>query len=132
MYNHITLLGRLVNDPENRYTPTQTLVATFTIAVDRDRKDANGNKQTDFFRCKAFSKTAEFITAYFSKGKMIGVEGSIQIDRVEKEGQKRDYISIAVNKAFFTGERRDDYSQTEPTNTATARGYDDETDEVPF
>lgn len=131
MYNHITLLGRLVNDPENRYTPTQTLVATFTIAVDRDRKDSNGNKQTDFFRCKAFSKTAEFITAYFGKGKMIGVEGQINIDRVEKDGVKRDYISVNVNKAFFTGERRDDYSQPEPTHTATARGYEEE-DEVPF
>ena len=131
MYNHITLLGRVCGEIENRYTPTQTLVATFTIAVDRDRKDSAGNKQTDFFRCKAFGKTAEFVQSYFSKGKMIGVEGSIQIDRVEKEGQKRDYISIAVNKAFFTGEKRDDSLRLEPANQPTNQADYDDSD-VPF
>ena len=125
-------MGRLTYDPETRYTPSGTAVCAFTIAVDRGRNDSNGNRQTDFLRCRAFGKTGEFVQTYFAKGRMIGVEGSIQIDRTEKDGQKREYISIVVNKAFFTGERRDDYSQTEPTHTATARGYDDETDEVPF
>ena len=131
MFNHITLLGRICGEIENRYTPTQTLVATFTIAVDRDRKDSAGNKQTDFFRCRAYSRTAEFISNYFSKGKMIGVEGQINIDRVEKDGVKRDYVNINVNKAFFTGEKRDDSSRFEPTSQATSQADYDDSD-VPF
>ena len=131
MYNHITLLGRICGEIENRYTPTQTLVATFTIAVDRDRKDSAGNKQTDFFRCRAYSKSAEFISNYFSKGKTIGVEGQINIDRVEKDGVKRDYVNINVSRAFFTGEKRDDYSSNQHTKQDEPQGYEDDSD-VPF
>ena len=129
--NIAILLGRLTADPETRYTATGTAVCSFTIAVDRDRKDSAGNRQTDFLRCKAFNKTAEFVQNYFAKGRMIGVEGSIQIDRVEKDGQKREYISIAVNKAFFTGEKRDDSSRFEPTSQATSQADYDDSD-VPF
>lgn len=130
--NIAIIMGRLTYDPETRYTPTGTAVCSFTVAVDRDRKDSAGNRQTDFLRCKAFGKTAEFVQSYFGKGKMIGVEGSIQIDRVEKDGQKREYISIAVNKAFFTGEKRDDYSSTQPTKQDEPQGYEDNSDDVPF
>ena len=129
--NIAIIMGRLTSDHETRYTPTGTAVCSFTVAVDRDRKDQAGNRQTDFLRCKAFGKTAEFVQSYFSKGKMIGVEGSIQIDRVEKEGQKRDYISIAVNKAFFTGEKRDDSFRFEPTSQPTNQADYDDSD-VPF
>lgn len=129
--NIAIIMGRLTSDPETRYTATGTAVCSFTVAVDRDRKDSAGNRQTDFLRCKAFGKTAEFVQSYFSKGKMIGVEGSIQIDRVEKEGQKRDYISIAVNKAFFTGEKRDDSLRFEPDSQPTNQADYDDSD-VPF
>lgn len=129
--NIVILMGRICGEIETRYTATGTAVCSFTVAVDRDRKDSAGNRQTDFLRCKAFGKTAEFVQSYFSKGKMIGVEGSIQIDRVEKEGQKRDYISIAVNKAFFTGEKRDDSLRLEPANQPTNQADYDDSD-VPF
>ena len=71
MINKVILMGRLTADPELRQTTTGISSCNFTVAVDRGYKSANGEKQTDFIRCQAWKQTAEFVSRYFSKGKMI-------------------------------------------------------------
>jgi len=103
MLNNITLMGRLVKDPELRYTNNQTPVMSVTVAVDRDfGKDINGNKITDFIDLVAWKSTAEFINKYFAKGQMIAVQGSIQ-NRIweDKEGKNRRSTEVLVSSAYF-------------------------------
>lgn len=80
MLNHIIIMGRLVRDPELRYTQSQVPVASFTIACDRNFTNRDsGEKQTDFIDCVAWRSTAEFISKYFFKGSMAVVEGRLQV-----------------------------------------------------
>ena len=80
MLNHIVLMGRLTRDPELRYTQSQTPVASFTLAVDRDYSGKDGaEKQTDFIDCVAWRSTGEFASKYFSKGRMAVVSGRLQL-----------------------------------------------------
>ena len=91
MLNKIFLMGRLTRDPELRRTQTGTPVASFSLAVDRDFKDkATGERSTDFIDVVAWRQTAEFVSRYFTKGRMAVVEGRLQIrDWTDKEGGKR-------------------------------------------
>ena len=91
MLNHITIMGRLTRDPELRYTQSQTPVASFTLAVDRDFGGRDGGeKQTDFIDCVAWRSTAEFVSKYFAKGSMAVVSGRLQI---------RDWTARAASAA---------------------------------
>ena len=79
MLNHITIMGRLTRDPELRMTQSQTQVASFTLAVDRDFGGRDGaERQTDFIDCVAWRQTAEFVSKYFTKGRMAVVSGRLQ------------------------------------------------------
>lgn len=99
MYNRIIVIGRLVADPELRTTPNGVNVASFRVAVNRPRD----KEKSDFFNVVAWRQNAEFITRYFSKGKLIGIEGSLQTrDYTDKEGNKRTAFEIQVERAFFT------------------------------
>ena len=99
MYNRIIVIGRLVADPELRATPNGVNVASFRVAVNRPRD----KEKSDFFNVVAWRQNAEFITRYFSKGKLIGIEGSLQTrDYTDKEGNKRTAFEIQVERAFFT------------------------------
>ena len=91
MLNHITIMGRLTRDPELRYTQTQTPVASFTLAVDRDYSNRDTNeRQTDFIDCVAWRSTAEFVSKYFQKGSLSVVSGRLQLrDWTDKDGNKR-------------------------------------------
>ena len=91
MLNKIILMGRLTRDPELRHTQTGTAVASFSLAVDRDFKDkATGDRTTDFIDVVAWRQTGEFVSRYFTKGRMAVVEGRLQIrDWTDKEGGKR-------------------------------------------
>ena len=87
MLNHIVLMGRLTRDPELRHTGTGTAVASFTLAVDRDFKNQNGEKETDFIDIVAWRSTAEYVSKYFTKGRMAVVTGRLQIRNwTDKEG----------------------------------------------
>ena len=101
MLNKAILMGRLVRDPEMRRTQSNTAVASFTLAVDR-QKDKNGNKQTDFIDCVAWSHTAEFLCKYFTKGSMAVVCGRIQSRNWEdKNGSKRTSIEVHCEEINF-------------------------------
>lgn len=111
MLNHITIMGRLVRDPELRYTQSQTPVASFTVAVDRDFSGRDGGeKQTDFIDCVAWRQTAEFVSKYFSKGSMAVVAGRLQIrDWQDRDGNKRRSAEVVAENIYFgESKRRDD------------------------
>ena len=110
MLNHIVIMGRLTRDPELRYTQSQTPVASFTLAVDRNFTSRDsGEKQTDFIDCVAWRSTAEFISKYFAKGSMAVVSGRLQIrDWVDKENNKRRNSEIIVEEIFFGDSKRRD------------------------
>ena len=110
MLNHIVVMGRLTRDPELRYTQSQTPVASFTVAVDRDFANRdNGERQTDFIDCVAWRQTAEFVNKYFQKGSMAVVSGRLQIrDWTDREGGKRRSAEIVVDNMYFGESKRRD------------------------
>ena len=103
MLNKIFLMGRLTRDPELRRTQGGTPVASFTLAVDRDYKDkASGERGTDFIDCVAWRQTGEFVSKYFSKGRMAVVEGRLQMrDWTDKEGNKRRTAEVIADNVYF-------------------------------
>jgi len=107
--NHIILMGRLTRDPELRHTQSGIPVASFSLAVDRRMKSASGERQADFIDCVAWRHTAEFVSKYFSKGRMCAVHGSLQLrDWQDKNGNNRRSAEVVVDNVYFTGEKRDD------------------------
>ena len=93
--NKVVLIGRLTRDPELRYTAGGLAVTTFSIAVDRRFKNQQGERVTDFFRCKAWRQKAEFVANYITKGRLVAVEGSIEISEVPgQDGQRRTFVDI--------------------------------------
>lgn len=109
MLNHITLMGRLVRDPELRYTQSQTPVVSFRIAVDRDYSGRDGGeRQADFIDIVAWRQTAEFINKYFQKGRMIVVSGRLQMrDWTDRDNNKRTSAEVVADNVYFGDSRRD-------------------------
>lgn len=102
MLNTIMIMGRMTRDPELRHTNGGTPVTSFTLAVDRDRKGQNGEKETDFIDVVAWSKTAEFVTKYFAKGRMAVVQGRLQIrDWTDKDSNKRKSAEVVADNVYF-------------------------------
>ena len=109
MLNHITLMGRLVRDPELRRTGSGVAVASFRIAVDRDYSPKDGGeRKADFIDCVAWRQTGEFISKYFAKGRMIVVDGRLEMrDWTDKDGNKRISAEVIVENAYFGDSKRD-------------------------
>lgn len=108
MLNRIVLMGRLTRDPELRRTGSGTPVASFTLAVDRDFKDQNGEKQTDFIDCVAWRSSAEFVSKYFSKGRMAAVSGQLRIRNwQDKDGNKRRSAEVIADNVYFADSKKD-------------------------
>jgi single-strand DNA-binding protein len=101
MFNRVILIGRLTRDPELRYTQSGIAVTSFTLAVDRNYKNAQGEKETDFIPCIAWRQLAELCANYLAKGKLAAVEGRIQIDTGEKDGQRQYYTKVVAEKVKF-------------------------------
>ena len=109
MLNRIILMGRLTRDPELRHTQTGTAVASFSLAVDRDfRNRDSGEKGVDFIDVVAWRNTAEFVSKYFTKGRMAVVEGRLQIrDWTDREGGKRRSAEVVADNVYFGDSKRD-------------------------
>lgn len=126
MLNHIVLMGRLVRDPELRRTGAGTAVASFTIAVDRDFSGKDSEKETDFIDCVAWRQTGEFVSKYFSKGRMIVVDGRLQVRKWQtKEGENRYSTEVIANSCYF-GDSKKESSSSESYGggyTAPTGGY---------
>lgn len=110
MLNKIILMGRLTRDPELRRTSSGIAVAAFTLAVDRDFSNSQtGERETDFIDIVAWRSTAEFVSKYFSKGRMAVVAGRLQIRPwTDKDGNKRRSAEVIADNVYFGDSKRDD------------------------
>ena len=142
MLNKIIIMGRLTIDPELRRTGSGTAVTSFSLACDRDFKSQSGEKETDFIEVVAWKNTAEFISKYFSKGRMAVVEGRLQIrDWTDKDGKKRTTAEVVADNVYFADSKRSESNdnQKENFNALSGRLSDDfvpiseeDTSELPF
>lgn len=107
--NHITIMGRLTRDVELRRTGSGIAVASFTVAVDRDYSDKqSGEKETDFIECVAWRQTGEFVSKYFTKGRMIVVDGRLQIRGwTDKDGNKRRTAEVVADNCYFGDSKKE-------------------------
>ena len=109
MLNHIDIMGRLVRDPELRRTNSGKAVVSFSLAVDRDFAPDGGEKETDWIDCVAWKHTAEFISKYFTKGRMAVVSGRLQTRSWnDKDGNKRKSVEVVVENVYFGDSKKDD------------------------
>ena len=141
MLNKIIIMGRLTRDPELRRTGSGTAVTSFSLACDRDFKSQSGEKETDFIEVVAWKNTAEFVSKYFSKGRMAVVEGRLQIrDWTDKAGNKRTTAEVVAENVYFADSKRSESNdnQKENFNALSGRLSDDfvpiseEDGEIPF
>ena len=141
MLNKVVLMGRLTKDPELRRTGSGTAVTSFSLACDRDFKSQSGDKETDFIGVVAWKNTAEFVSKYFSKGRMAVVEGRLQIrDWTDKAGNKRTTAEVVADNVYFADSKRSESNdnQKENFNALSGRLSDDfvpiseEGGEIPF
>lgn len=124
MLNRITIMGRLVRDPELKYTASNTAVTSFTLAVERDF----GEKKTDFIDCVAWKQTAEFVCNYFHKGSLAVASGRLQLrDWEDQNGNKRRNAEVVADSIYFGESKRTDDSK--PTFTELSNEDDGE---MPF
>ena len=109
MLNHIVIMGRLTRDPELRRTGSGIAVASFTVAVDRDFGNReSGERETDFIDCVAWRQTGEFVSKYFTKGRMAVVSGRLQIRNwTDKDGNKRRTAEVVADNVYFGDSKRD-------------------------
>ena len=140
MFNLVVLTGRLTADPELKTTQSGIPVTTFSIAVNRNYR-AGEEQQTDFINIVAWRQRAEFITKYFKKGSMIGIEGSIQTRKYQdKNGNNRTIFEVVVNNAQFVESKREggpssavnepaSYSNADASDFTEIGGMDDD---LPF
>ena len=116
--NKIMLVGRLVRDPEVRSTSTGSSTANFTVAVSRNFKNKDGNYDADFLPCVAFRNSADFVSKYFKKGSLIGIEGRVQTRNYDaQDGTKRYVTEVVVENAEFVGGKNDGSTPTVSTDT---------------
>lgn len=109
MLNHITIMGRLTRDPELRRTASGVAVASFTLAVDRDQKPKEGERETDFIECVAWRQTGEFVSKYFGKGRMAVVSGRLQIRSwTDKDGNKRRTAEVVADNVYFGDSKKEE------------------------
>lgn len=120
MLNHIVVMGRLTRDPELRRTGSGIAVASFSLAVDRDYTPKDGSeRETDFIDCVAWRQTGEFVSKYFTKGRMAVVSGRLQIRNWnDKDGNKRRTAEIVVDNVYFGDSKRD----TNPNGSYNSAG----------
>lgn len=118
MLNRVILMGRITHDLELKQTPSGISSLTFSVAVERNYADQNGERQSDFIRCVAWRQTAEFIGKYFGKGRMIALEGQLRTRTYDdKNGTKHYVTEVYVDKASFTGEPKQGGNSNQNNNS---------------
>lgn len=121
MLNTVALMGRLTADPELRYTGSNIPVTSFTLAVERDFKSGNGEKQTDFINIVAWRNTAEFVSKWFRKGQLMAVTGAIQTRKYQdRDGNNRTAVEVVADHAYFAEGRRDTEGRQADNRQATS------------
>lgn len=129
MLNHITIMGRLARDPELRRTGGGIAVTSFTLAVDRDfvPKDG-GERETDWIDCVAWRSTGEFVSKYFTKGRMVVVSGRLQVRSwTDKDGNKRRATEVIAENVYFGDSKREVQPSATPSYAAAPTPSSDST-----
>ena len=124
MLNHVTMMGRLCADPELRSTQSGISVTSFRIACDRNYADQEGEVQTDFYDVTAWRGTAEIVCEYFSKGRMIAIDGRLETRSWEdRDGNNRVSVCIVAESVYFADSKRSEDAEEKPAKgKATGRG----------
>lgn len=131
MLNQVVIMGWMATQPEMRQTTTGKMTTSFRVCVDRDRKNANGEREGDFFTCVAWEKTAEMICTHFPKGAPIALTGRLQSrDFQDKTGAKRQVVEINVASVYFCGPKKEQRAQ-EPNAASDFAPVEDDGD-LPF
>jgi single-strand DNA-binding protein len=133
--NRIVLIGRLTRDPELRYTPSGVAVASFGLAVDRPFSNQAGERETDFIDIVVWRKLAETVSGHLQKGRLVAVQGRLQIRSYEtQDGQKRKAAEVVADDVRFLDRPRDAAPGAESFGdyAGPASGAEDEAEEVPF
>ena len=131
MLNRVILIGRLTKDPELRYTPNGVAVASFTLAVDRFRNNAQGERETDFIPIVVWQKQAENCANYIGKGSLCAVEGRIQVRTYDaKDGTRRWVTEVIADNVRFLDRRDNASSDAALGSIGSEIGFTD--DDVPF
>ena len=121
MLNQIILMGRLARDPELRRTQSGLPVASFTLAVERDRSNKGQEKQTDFIDIVAWRNTAEFVSKYFTKGQLVAVSGRLQIREWTGDNDSKHKVAeVVADNVYFAEGKRDSMSQVAPAPPSPA------------
>ena len=125
--NKVVLTGRLTKNAELGFIPgTGTPKITYTIAVDRNYQKDKNNKKTDFINCEMIGKHTENLCQYVTKGKLILVEGELNIDNYEKDGEKRSFTKVKVDRLEFLGGNTSE-------NKGQSKDFQEiDTDDIPF
>lgn len=134
MLNRIVLIGRLTKDPELRYTQSGKAVCTFTLAVDRPYLANNGNREADFINIVVWNKTAENCAQYLGKGKLVAVDGRLQIRSYDGQDGQRRYVTevIADNVQFLSPKSEAQQSGQQEAWIGDSGGYASPADDLPF
>lgn len=124
--NKVCLIGRITKDPEIRYTANNIAVATFSLAINRTYKNADGGYDADFINCIAFRNTADLLGKYVHKGDQLGIEGHIQTRNYDDKDGKKVYVTeIVVDSLDFTGNKKNETTQTATQETTQNDPYKD-------
>lgn len=138
MINNVVLVGRLVRDPELRYTPSNQAVATFSLAVNRNFKSQNGEREADFINCVIWRQQAESLANWCKKGALIGITGRIQTRSYENQQGQRVYVTEVVADNFqlleFNKQNNQGHSQgqSQPDFSRQAEPFSIDDDSLPF
>lgn len=122
MINNVVLVGRLTRDAELRYTPSNVAVATFTLAVNRNRKNENGEREADFINCVIWRQQAENLANWAKKGALIGIVGSIQTRNYENQQGQRVYVTEVIANQFQMLESRNQQNQSNSFQSGNNQG----------
>lgn len=138
MLNSVTLMGRLVQDPDLRTTQSNISVCRFSLAVDRNFSGQGQEKKTDFINCVAWRQQADFISKYFRKGQMMALQGSLYQDSyTDRDGNKRTSYTVSVERAYFCGSKSEsgsgsaNYNQHEQNGSSYQNASADDFSDVP-
>lgn len=130
--NNVVIVGRLTKDPELKYLTSGTAVATFTLAINRDYKNKDGSTPVDFIPVEIMGKPAEFVANYITKGRLVGVQGSIRVDRYDTpSGEKRTFTKVSGRSIQALESKNKTTKSEEPPESPTEFAAVDD-DDMPF
>lgn len=131
--NKVVLMGRLTRDPDVRYTSNNTLVASFTLAVNRRFAKQGEERQADFINIVAWDKTGEFCSKYFKKGQQVGIIGRLQTRQYDDKDGKRVYVTeVVAEEAYFADSKKENMGDPFAAEQASNSGFKVTDDDLPF